>query len=160
MAERVRPIPKGYHTLTPYLYVRGAAQAIEFYKKAFGAVETYRLPGPNDTAGHAEIKIGDSILMLGDEDPDRGIRSPQSLGGTGSSCVIYVEDVDAAFKRAVDAGATVTRPLKDEFYGERTGSVADTFGFEWSLMMHVEDVSAEEIERRAAAAAAERLPTV
>lgn len=146
----VRPIPEGYHTLTPYLYVKDAAKAIDFYTRAFGAKETVRMPGPNGTIGHAEVKIGSSMLMLADEDPERGIRSPKALGGVPFNMVLYMEDVDTVFERAVSAGATVMRPIKDEWYGERVGTVVDPFGFEWSLMMHVEDVSPEEMGRRAA----------
>jgi len=149
MATQVQPIPEGYRTLTPYLHVRGGNAAIDFYKRAFGAVERFRMPGPDGkTIGHAELMIGDSLLMLSDEMPEHGIRSPQSLNGTAVSLAVYVEDVDAAFQRALDAGATVTRPLEDRFYGDRTGSIVDPFGHEWSLMTHVEDVSPTEMQKR------------
>jgi len=152
MTKPVKPIPEGFHTLTPYLILRGAAQAIDFYKQAFGAEELFRMPVPDGkTIGHAEIKLGDSILMLADEAPEMGFRSPQSLNGTPVSFLIYVEDVDAAFTRAVGAGATVERPLEDRFYGDRTGTLRDPFGHQWSLATHKEDVSPEELEKRAAA---------
>lgn len=151
MANQVKSIPEGYHTLTPYLHVRGAAQAIDFYKKAFNAQELFRLPGPDGkTIGHAEIKIGDSIIMLADEMPDWGILSPESLKGTPVSFMLYVEDVDPAFQRALDAGAKVVRPLEDKFYGDRSGTVADPYGHQWSLATHKEDVSPEEINKRMA----------
>jgi PhnB protein len=149
MTTRVKPIPDGFHTVTPYLSVKGAAQAIEFYKRAFGAQERYRLPGPDGkTVGHAEIVVGNSILMMADEMPDCGNHSPQTLNGSPVCFAVYVEDADAAFKRAVDAGATVTRPLADQFYGDRAGTVKDPFGHQWTLMTHKEDVSAEEMKRR------------
>ncbi len=147
MSDNVRAIPEGYHSVTPYLYFDGAAKAIEFYKKAFGAKETVRMDGPNGTIGHAEIQIGDSMIMLADN-PDH---SPRALNGVTSSCVIYVEDVDAAFQRTLDAGATVTQALEDKFYGDRMGQVKDPFGHEWSLGTHVEDVSPEEMQKRMAA---------
>lgn len=149
MSSKIKAIPDGFHSLTPYLGVRGAAQAIDFYKRAFGASERFRLPGPDgQTLGHAEILIGNSILMLADECPEFGNQSPQSLGGTPVSLLLYVEDVDAAFKRAVDAGAKVLQPVKDQFYGERSGCLTDPFGHQWTLMTHIEDVTAEEVERR------------
>lgn len=148
MANHVKPIPDGYHTLTPYLHVRGGARAIEFYKQAFGATEQFRMDGPDGTIGHAEIKIGDSVVMLADEVPERGIHSPQSLNGASSSFMLYVEDVDAAFARALAAGGTVSRPVATQFYGDRTGTIADPFGHEWSLATHVEDVSPEEMDKR------------
>ena len=148
MANQVRPVPEGYHTVTPYLYIRGATQAIDFYKRAFGAEERYRMPGPDGRIGHAELTLGDSIIMLADEMPEHGIKSPHSLSGTSVSLAVYVEDADAAFNRAVDAGATVLQPLKDQFYGDRSGKVADPYGHQWSLMTHVEDVSPEEMSKR------------
>ena len=151
MTKAVKPIPEGFHTLTPYLIIKGAAQAIDFYKRAFGAEELFRMAGPDGkTVGHAEIKIGDSIVMLADDVPEM-FRSPQSLNGTPVSFLIYVEDVDAAFNRAVEAGATVARPLENRFYGDRTGMLADPFGHQWSLATHIEDVAPEELEKRAAA---------
>jgi PhnB protein len=144
----VKPIPEGYRTLTPYLYIRGAGEAIDFYTKAFDAKERVRMPGPGGTVGHAELDIGDSMIMLAEESPDMGVSSPQTLGGTGVSFMVYVEDVDAAFKKAVEAGAKATRPVEDKFYGDRMGSLRDPFGHEWTLGTHVEDVSPSEMERR------------
>jgi PhnB protein len=146
----VQPIPTGYHTVTPYLIVRNGAKAIEFYKKAFGAVELMRFPGPNDSVMHAEVKIGDSPVMLADEMPEGGYVGPQTLGGVGVSLMVYVEDVDARFAQAVAAGATVKRPVRDEFYGDRTGTLVDPFGHVWSLATHKEDVSMEEMQQRLA----------
>ena len=145
----VKPIPEGYHSVTPHLIVRGGADAIEFYQKAFGAVELFRFPGPDGKIGHAELKIGDSPIMLADEYPDMGYKAPQSFGGSPVSLMIYIDDVDAVFKQAVAAGATVKEPLQDKFYGDRTGTVIDPFGHVWHLATHKEDVSMEEIERRA-----------
>ena len=142
----VAPIPPGYATVTPYLIIRGAAKAIDFYKRAFGATELFRLDGPDDTIGHAEIKIGDSPIMLADGMPD--YRDPLTLGGTAVSFMVYVPDVDAAFARAIAAGATVQRPVIDQFYGDRTGTLVDPFGHVWSLGTHIEDVSSEEMNRR------------
>jgi len=144
----VKPIPEGYHSVTPYLIVDGATRAIDFYQRAFGAVEVMRLDGPQGQVGHAEIRVGDSPVMLADEHPDRGILAPTSLGGCGVHLMLYVVDVDAAFARAVDAGAEVLRPLQDQFYGDRTGTVKDPFGHQWTLGSHVEEVSVEEIRRR------------
>ena len=146
----VQPIPTGYHTVTPYLIVRNGAKAIEFYKKAFGAVELMRFPGPNDSIMHAEVKIGDSPVMLADEMPEAGHVGPQTLGGVAVSLMVYVEDVDARFAQAVAAGATVKRPVEDQFYGDRTGTLVDPFGHVWSLGTHKEDVSMEEMQRRLA----------
>jgi len=149
MSAQPKPIPDGFHTFTPYLAIKGATQAIEFYKRAFGAQERFRLPGPDGkTIGHAEITIGDSILMLADEMPEYGNKSPQTLGGTPVNFALYVSDSDAAFARAVGAGAQIVRPLADQFYGDRSGTVVDPFGFHWSLMTHKEDVSPEELNRR------------
>jgi len=147
-----RAIPEGYHTLTVYLIVRDCAKAIDFYKAAFGAVERFRMPNPDGkTIGHAELKIGDSMLMLADEQPGAFGKSPQTLGGTPCCFVMYFEDVDVAFQRAVNAGATVIQPLQNKFYGDRAGLLADPFGHQWALMMHVEDVPPDELQRRAAA---------
>src|SRR5437879_3795641 len=121
----VKPIPDGYHTATPYLFVKGAASAIEFYKKAFAATELMRLADPSGKIGHAEIKIGDSPIMLADEFPEMGVRGPKSIGGTAVSILLYVDDVDARFSRAVAAGAKVLRPVKDQFYGDRSGTLED-----------------------------------
>jgi PhnB protein len=148
----VQPIPDGYHTLTPDLIVKGAAQAIEFYTKAFGARELCRMADPSGKVGHAEIQMGDSPLMLADEHPELGFRSPQSIGGTPVSLLLYVEDVDAVAAQAVAAGAKVLRPVKDQFYGDRSGTFADPFGHVWTIATHKEDVPPEEMEKRAAAA--------
>jgi PhnB protein len=148
----VKPIPEGYHSVTPYLIVRGGADAIEFYKKAFGAVELFRFPSPDGKIGHAEIKVGNSPIMLADEFPDMGYKGPQSLGGSPVSLMIYVDDVDTVFQQAVDAGATVKEALQDKFYGDRMGTVIDPFGHRWHLATHKEDVSVEEMQRRAKAA--------
>ena len=148
----VQPIPDGYHTVTPYLIVRDAAAAIEFYKRAFGATELLRMEGPGGKIGHAEIRIGDSPVMLAGEFPEMGTVGPQSLGGTPVSLLIYVADVDAAAERAVAAGAKVMRPVKDQFYGDRSGTFADPFGHVWTIATHKEDVTPEEIHRRFEAA--------
>lgn len=146
----VKPIPDGYHSVTPYLIVREAAKALDFYKKALNAKELLRMDGPDGKIGHAEIKVGDSPIMLADEFPAMGFRSPQSLGGAGVSLMIYVEDVDARFNQAVSAGAKVLRPVKDQFYGDRSGTVEDPFGHVWTISTHKEDLSMEEIRKRAA----------
>jgi len=147
----VKPIPEGYHTATPYLFIRGAARAIEFYKQAFGATEVLRLEQPDGRIGHAEIKIGNSPIMLADEVPEMGYRSPQSLGGSSASILLYVEDVDALSNQAIAAGAKVLRPVEDQFYGDRTGNFADPFGHFWSIATHKEDISPEEMRSRAEA---------
>ena len=152
MTNKVKPIPEGYHTATPYLIVKDAARAIEFYKKAFGATELMRMPGPGGKIGHAEIKIGDSPIMLADEVPGMGFRSPESLGGSPISILLYVEDVDVVFSEALAAGAKIQRPVADQFYGDRTGGVTDPFGHVWYIATHKEDVSPEEMKKRAAAA--------
>ena len=148
----VKPIPEGYHSVTPYLICRGGADAIEFYRKAFGAVELFRFPSPDGKIGHAEIKVGDSPIMLADEYPDMGYHGPQTLGGSPVSLMIYVDDVDTVFNQAVAAGATVKEALQDKFYGDRMGTVIDPFGHRWHLATHKEDVSIEEMQRRAKAA--------
>lgn len=144
----VTPIPAGYHTVTPYLIVDGAAEAIEFYKRAFGAIELFRMPGPGGRLMHAEIKIGDSPIMLADEVPQMGYRSPKALGGTSVSVLLYVPDVDAMFAQAVEAGAVVKRPLENQFYGDRSATLDDPFGHQWTIATHIEDVSSEEMNRR------------
>jgi len=141
------PIPEGYNSVTPYLVVDDAAKAIEFYKKAFGADEKFRMP-MGDRIGHAEIKIGDSFVMLADEFPDMDHLGPKSRGGTTVSLLLYVNDVDSAFKTAIDAGAKQLRPLENQFWGDRMGSLTDPFGHQWSLATHFEDVSEEEMESR------------
>ncbi len=152
MSGKVKAIPEGYHAVTPYLIVNDGARAIEFYKKAFGATELFRMAGPDGKIGHAEIKIGDSPVMLADEVPAMGHRSPHSLGGSPVSIYLYVENVDGIFNQAVAAGAKVERPLEDQFYGDRTGGVTDPFGHAWYIATHKEDVSPEELKKRAAAA--------
>jgi PhnB protein len=147
----VNPIPDGYHTATPYLIIRGAAKAIEFYAQAFGAVEVLRLQGPDGRVGHAEVKIGDSMIMLADEHPEWNAKSPETYGGSPVSLLLYFDDVDARFRQAIAAGATEVRPLADQFYGDRSGVLKDPFGHTWSIASHIEDVSQEEIERRFAA---------
>lgn len=144
----VQPIPEGYHSVTPYLVVNGGAQAIDFYKQAFGATELFRMAGPDGKVGHAEIRIGNSPVMLADEYPDMGFRSPRSLGGAGVSLMIYVEDVDSQFRQAIAAGAKELRPVKDQFYGDRSGTLEDPFGHVWTISTHKEDVSSEEMRRR------------
>ena len=152
MRKAARPIPEGYHTVTPYLTIRDAARAIEFYKRAFGAEELMRMPGPGGKGVmHAEVKIGDSIVMLSDESPNSSCRAPQTLGGATSSQFVYVLDVDSAFKRAVEAGAKVSMPPIDMFWGDRFGKLTDPFGHEWGLATHTEDLTPEEISQRAAA---------
>ena len=147
-----RPIPEGYRTATPYLIVKGAADAIEFYKKAFGATEMLRMADPHGRVGHAEIRIGDSVIMLADEHPAMGYRGPRSLGGSSVSILLYLEDVDRVFERAVKAGAKAQRPVADQFYGDRSGTLEDPFGHVWTVATHVEDVPPEEMKRRAQAA--------
>ena len=147
----VKAIPDGYHSVTPYLIVKGADRAIEFYKNAFGAALRMRMDGPNGTVGHAEIEIDGSAVMLADEFPDMGFRSPQSLGGAGVSLHLYVRDVDACFDKAVAAGAKELRPVQDQFYGDRSGTMEDPFGHVWTVSTHKEDLSADEIRRRAEA---------
>ncbi len=148
----VKSIPDGYHSVTPYLIIKGAADAIEFYKKAFGATQLLRMPQPDGKIGHAEIKIGDSPVMLADESPELGHVSPKALGGSPVSLMIYVDDVDAVFNRAVAEGAETKQPLENKFYGDRAGSLKDPFGHTWHIATHVEDVSEEEMQKRAAAA--------
>ena len=149
MKTNVKPIPDGFHTLTPYLTIRGAADAIEFYKRAFGARERFRMPGPDGKSiGQAEIVIGDSIIMLADEVPQFGNLSPQALNGTPITFALYVEDADASYKRAVDAGAKIFRPIADQFYGDRAGTVIDPYGYQWSLMTRKEELTAEELNKR------------
>lgn len=151
MASKVKPIPEGYHTATPYLIVSGAANAIEFYKKAFGATELFRMPQPDGRIGHAEIQIGNSRIMLADEHHEIGAKSPQTIGGSPVSILLYVEDADRVFNQAVVAGAKVVRPLQNQFYGDRMGGITDPFGHAWYIATHVEDVSPEELQKRAAA---------
>jgi PhnB protein len=144
----VKAIPEGYYSLTPYLVIKGAAKAIEFYKKAFGAEETVRMPGPDGGVMHAELKIGNAVLMLADENPERGFFSPSTRGGSTSSVMLYTEDVDATFKQAVAAGAKADMPPADMFWGDRMGNLTDPFGHTWAIATHKEDVSEEEMGRR------------
>lgn len=147
----VKKIPDGYHSITPYLYLKNAGQLLNFYKNAFGATEMMRLEGPNGKIGHAEMRIGNSIVMLADEMPEMGATSPQTLGGPGVGILIYVENVDEVFNRAVAAGGKIVRPIKDQFYGDRSGTLIDPSGHQWTVATHIEDVPPEEINRRAAA---------
>ncbi len=154
----VKAIPEGYHSVTPYIIVDGAADAIRFYEQALGATEVLRLPMPvqsdaegGDKIAHAEIKIGDSFVMISDEWPEHGIHGPIRRGGPTSTLMVYVEDVDSAFQRALDAGGTVDKPVADQFYGDRSGTFIDPFGHKWTLGTHVEDVSEAEMQRRMAA---------
>jgi PhnB protein len=148
MPSTVKPIPQGFHTVTPYLTLNDAARAIEFYKRAFGAQEVMRMAAPNGKIGHAEIRIGDSPIMLADEMPGSGSQSPQSLGGTTAGIFLYVENADDVFKQAVSAGAQIEAPLADMFWGDRYGRLKDPFGHSWSLATHVEDVAPAEMSRR------------
>jgi PhnB protein len=147
----VKPIPDGYHTATPYLIVNSASDALSYYKKAFAATELFRMAGPDGKIGHAEFKVGDSIMMIADENPAMEARSPKSLGGSPISIMLYVEDVDVVFNRAIAAGATVERRIEDKFYGDRAGGMIDPFGHKWYIATHKEDVPPDELERRAAA---------
>jgi PhnB protein len=149
-----QPIPEGYHTVTPYLAVDDAAEAIDYYTKAFGAKERVRMETPDGKVGHAELEIGDSLVMLSDPFPQASTKTPSELGGTSVSVFMYVENVDAVVKQAVDAGATVTMEIADQFWGDRFGSVKDPFGHLWSIATHVEDVPPEEMAERAKAAMA------
>jgi len=146
MANKVRPIPEGYHTVTPYLICDRAADAIEFYKQAFGAEEVVKMPGPNGKVMHAEIKIGDSFIMLADENPEAGAKSAKTYGGSPIGILLYVENCDAVVGAAVSAGAKITRPLKDEFYGDRAATVVDPFGHTWNVHTHIKDVPPEEMK--------------
>jgi len=148
----VKPIPDGYPQVSPYLCVDGASAAIEFYSDVFGAKERTRMPQPDGKIGHAELQIGDSVVMLSDEYPEMGVRSPKAIGGTPVIMSIYVDDVRAVFDRAIAAGATAVREVEDQFYGDRTGQFEDPFGHRWSVATHVEDVSPDEMSRRAAEA--------
>jgi PhnB protein len=154
MPDAVKPIPEGYHAITPYLSIKGAAEAIAYYQRAFGAVELYRLGMPGGRIGHAELQIGDSRVMLADEMPDMPdatAQSPRTLKGTSIGLVLYLKDVDAAFAQAVAAGGTVKRPVTTQFYGDRSGTLEDPFGHVWTLCTHVEDVSPDEMKKRMAA---------
>ncbi|HEY0728214.1 MAG TPA: VOC family protein [Pyrinomonadaceae bacterium] len=145
----VKPIPEGYHSVTPYLCVNGAVDAIEYYKKAFGAIELFRMEHEGKI-GHAEIKIGDSPIMLADEFPEMGFVSPATLGGSPVGIMIYVDDVDTIYKQALDAGGVEKKPVQDQFYGDRSGTLTDPYGHVWTVATHKEDVAPEEIEKRLA----------
>ena len=147
----VKPIPEGYHSLTPYLIVDGAADALEYYKKAFGATELFRMDHQGKI-GHAEMRIGDSPFMLADEQPQMGFKGPKALGGTPVSLMIYVDNVDTIYKQALAAGGTEVKPLQDQFYGDRSGTLTDPFGHVWTVATHKEDVTPEEMDKRMAAA--------
>jgi uncharacterized glyoxalase superfamily protein PhnB len=149
----VKPVPEGFHSVTPHLVVRDAAKAIDFYVKAFGAEERYRMPGPGGVVMHAELSLGDSIIMLGEEAPQMGALSPQTIGGSPVTLMIYVNDVDASFARAGQAGCIVQMPPTDMFWGDRYGRLADPFGHQWAIATHKEDVSPEEMAKRMAAMA-------
>ena len=153
MSTTVKAIPEGYHTVTPYLIIKGAADAIEFYKTAFGATELFRMAQPDGKIGHAEIQIGDSRIMLADEFPEMSYLGPSTLGGSSVSIMLYVEKVDAVFTQAIAAGGKEQRPLEDKFYGDRMGSLVDPFGHVWHVGTHKEDVTPEEMEKRMAAGA-------
>jgi len=149
-----KPIPDEYPRVTPYLYIDGASAAIDFYCAVLGASERMRMAGPGDRVGHAELQLGDSMIMLADENPDMNVRGPKSVGGTPISLHVYVEDADDVFERAIKGGAKELRPVEDQFYGDRSGQFEDPFGHRWNVATHVEDVPSEEMERRAAAAMA------
>jgi PhnB protein len=151
MAKKTKYIPEGYHTATPYLIVNGGARAIEFYKQAFDATEVVRMDAPGGKVGHAEIKIGDSHIMLADEYPEMDARSPQAIGGTPVGLMLYLQDCDSVVAKAVSLGAKVVKPVQDQFYGDRSGTILDPFGHKWTVATHKEDVSPEEMQKRAAA---------
>ncbi len=153
MAGKVKPIPDGYHRVTPYLVVDGAAAAIDYYTKVFGAKEKMRMPAPGGKVGHAELEIGDAIVMLADANPQMGHKSPRALGGSPVSLLLYVENADTTVDRAVKSGGRLVRPVENQFYGDRMGGVEDPFGHHWYVATHVEDVSPEEMKRRMAAMA-------
>lgn len=146
----VNPIPEGYPRMAPYLNIAGASDAIDFYCKILGATERMRMPGPDGKIGHAELDLGGSVIMLADENPDFGNKSPQTLGGTPVSMMVYVEDVDATYEAAIAAGASEIQAVEDRFYGDRSGMFKDPWGHEWTVSSHIEDVSEEEMERRMA----------
>jgi len=153
---KVKPIPDGYHNLTPYLIVDGAAKAIDFYKKVFGATEKMRMPAPGGKVGHAELTLGDSMIMLADEHPEMDHRGPHAYKGAAVSLMVYVQDVDATVKTALASGAKVIRPVENQFYGDRMGTIEDPFGHQWYVATHVEDVPQGELAKRAAAAMAKK----
>ena len=152
----VKPIPTGYHNVTPYLIVDGAAKAIDFYKKVFGAAEKMRMPAPGGKVGHAELTLGDSMIMIADEHPEMDHRGPHAYKGSAVSLMVYVQDVDATVKTALASGAKTIRPVENQFYGDRMGTIEDPFGHQWYVATHVEDVPQEELAKRAAAAMAKK----
>ncbi len=151
MPAKTKPVPPGYHHVTPYLIIKGAAAAIDFYKDVFGATEIMRMPQPDGRIGHAEMKMGDSVIMLADEHPEMDIVGPVTLGNSTVGILLYVDDADTTFNKAVSRGAKVNKAMADQFYGDRSGTVIDPFGHKWTIATHVEDVSPEEMERRMAA---------
>lgn len=151
MPGKVKAIPDGYHSITPYLVIKGAAAAIDFYTQVFGAIELVRMPQPNGRVGHAELKFGDSVVMMADEYPEMHVVGPQTLGNSPVGLLLYVDDADATFAKAVSGGATVEKPMADQFYGDRSGSVKDPWGHKWTIATHKEDVSPEEMKKRMAA---------
>ncbi|HWC99425.1 MAG TPA: VOC family protein [Candidatus Sulfopaludibacter sp.] len=158
MPKKVKPVPTNFHTVTPYLTMNDTARALEFYKRAFGAQEVMRMDGPGGTIGHAEIKIGDSIIMLGDEMPGSGTRAPQAAGSTTVAIMLYVDDADEVYNQAVSAGAQVEQPLQDMFWGDRYGRLKDPFGHSWAVATHIEDVAPAEMTKRMQEAMAKRQP--
>ena len=148
---KAKSIPEGYHNITPYLIIKGAAKAIDFYKQAFGATEIMRMPQPDGRIGHAELKFGDSFVMLADEFPEMQIVGPKTLGNSSVGLLLYVNDVDKTVEQAVALGAMIKKPIADQFYGDRTGTIIDPFGHKWTLALHIEDVTPEEMKRRMAA---------
>jgi PhnB protein len=151
MPAKTKPVPPGYHHVTPYLIIKGAAAAIDFYKDVFGATEIMRMPQPDGRIGHAEMKMGDSVIMLADEHPEMDIVGPATLGNSTVGILLYVDDADTTFNKAVSRGAKVNKAMADQFYCDRSGTVIDPFGHKWTIATHVEDVSPEEMERRMAA---------
>jgi PhnB protein len=149
---KVKPIPDDYPRVSAYLHIDGASAAIAFYEKVLGAKERMRMGGPDDKVAHAELQVGDSVIMLADEFPDMNVRGPRSIGGTPVSLMVYVEDVDATFERAISEGATSLQPVEDKFYGDRSGQFEDPFGHQWTVSSHVEDVAPDELMKRAAQA--------
>ncbi|HMF90269.1 MAG TPA: VOC family protein [Candidatus Angelobacter sp.] len=152
MAKKVNPVPDGYHHITPYLVIQGAAAAIDFYKKVFGATELFRMAQPDGRVGHAELKIGDSVFMLADEFPEMQVVGPKTLGNTPVGLHVYVEDADATFNHALSLGSRIKKPMADQFYGDRSGTIEDPFGHKWTIATHKEDVTPEEMKRRMATA--------
>jgi len=152
VTNKINSVPDGYHTITPYLVIRGAAQAIDYYKQAFGATEIMRIQQPDGRVGHAELKFGDAVVMLADEFPEINVVGPATLGNTTVGVLLYVENADATFDKAVSLGAKVRKPMADQIYGDRNGTLEDPFGHKWTIATHKEDVTPEEMERRMAAA--------